>query len=38
MGIHDEVGKSVIYYPHHEGAYIIAKRLHEEINSALPTS
>jgi hypothetical protein len=38
MRIHDVVGKSAIYYPHHEDAYFIAKCLHEEINSALPTS
>jgi hypothetical protein len=36
--IHDVVGKSAVYYLHHEGAYFIAKHLHEEINRALPTS
>jgi hypothetical protein len=38
MGIHDVVGKSANYYPHHEGAQFIAKRLHEEISRAPPTS
>jgi hypothetical protein len=36
--IHDVVGKSAVCYPHHEGTQFIAKRLHEEINRALPTS
>jgi hypothetical protein len=36
--IHDVAGKFVIYYPHHEDALFIAKRLHEEISRALPTS
>ncbi len=36
--VHDVAGKSVVYYPHHEGALFIAKRLHEEISRALPTS
>jgi hypothetical protein len=38
MRIHDVVGKSAACYLHHEGAELIAKRLHEEINRALPTS
>jgi hypothetical protein len=36
--VHDVVGKFAIYYPHHEGAYFIAKRFHEEISMVLPTS
>jgi hypothetical protein len=38
MLIHDVAGKSAIYYPHHEGAELIAKRFHEENSRALPTS
>jgi hypothetical protein len=39
MRIHDVAGKSAIYYPHHEGAQLFAKRFHEEKNSrTLPTS
>jgi hypothetical protein len=35
LHIHDVVGKSAVYYPHHEDAWFIGKRLHEEINRAL---
>jgi hypothetical protein len=38
MSVHDVVGKSVVNYPHHEGAWFIAKHLHEEISRALSTS
>jgi hypothetical protein len=38
MRIHDVAGKSAIYYPHHEGALLIAKRLHEENSRAMRTS
>jgi hypothetical protein len=38
MRIHDVVCKSAVYNPHHGDAKLIAKRLHEEINWALPTS
>jgi hypothetical protein len=37
MRIHDVAGKSAIYYPHHEGTWLIAKRFHEENSRALPT-
>jgi hypothetical protein len=36
--VYDVAGKFAIYYPHHEGANFIAKRIHEEISRALPTS
>jgi hypothetical protein len=35
MSVHDVAGKSVVSYPHHEGAEFIAKHLHEEICGAL---
>jgi hypothetical protein len=38
MRIHNVVGKSAIYNPHHEGALLIAKRFLEENSRALPTS
>jgi hypothetical protein len=38
MRIHDVAGNFAIYYPHHEDALFMAKRLHEGINRALPTS
>jgi hypothetical protein len=38
MRIHDVAGKFAIYYPHHEDAWFIAKRLPEEITRVLPAS
>jgi hypothetical protein len=38
MHIHDVTSKFAIYYLHHEDTQFIAKRLHEKINRALPTS
>jgi hypothetical protein len=38
MRIHDVAGKSAVCYPHHECAYLIAKRIHEESSAALWTS
>jgi hypothetical protein len=38
MRIHDVEGKSVINYPHHECAELIANSFHEENSRALPTS
>jgi hypothetical protein len=38
LRIHYVVGKYAVYYPHHEDAWFIGKRLHEEINRALLTS
>jgi hypothetical protein len=30
MRVHDVPGKFAVYYPHREGTYFIANRLHEE--------
>jgi hypothetical protein len=34
MCVHDVAGKSAVYYLHHEGAWVAAKRLHEENRTA----
>jgi hypothetical protein len=37
LRIHDVEGKSVVNYPHHECAELIANSIHEENSRALPT-
>ncbi len=36
MRIYDVACKCNVNYPHHEGAYLIAKSFHEENSTALP--